>query len=62
MLRWQPTDYRLEKKGKTPDGKGTIIWCVYLDDEHTPVSGGGQSRVLHVDDLTGCVVRELRFQ
>lgn len=61
-LHWPATEYRLEKKGKTPDGKGTVVWCVYLDDERKPVPGGGQSRVLHVDDQTGKVVKELRFQ
>jgi hypothetical protein len=60
--QWQPHEFRLEKKGTTPDGQVTIIWCIPLEEERQPAPGGGRSRVLHVDDQTGKVVKELPFQ
>jgi hypothetical protein len=60
--QWRPTEFRLQPRGTTPDGRCAVLWAVYLEDERTPTPGGGKSVELYIDRGECRVVRELRFQ
>jgi hypothetical protein len=60
--KWRPDQFRLEYKGRTPDGQVVIVWAVYLEDEIHPVPGAGKSVELHINRASQQVVQELGFQ
>jgi hypothetical protein len=60
--QWNPSDYRVEIKGATADGRAIIVWVIFLDDEKSPKPGSGRSVLLHITPEDYSVVKELRWQ
>ena len=58
---WKPDEYRFEYKSQRPDGKH-VVHLIYLQDERTPVPGGGQSVELFLDPTTFAVAEVYHFQ
>jgi hypothetical protein len=59
---WKRTDYRVESRGLSPDGRSDVLAVIHLEDLYRPSPGGGQSVELHVDRATHQVTRELGGQ
>ena len=60
--RWRPSEYRLEHRGASKDGKYGIGVAVHADDEAGLAPGGGKSLELWIDHQTTMVIKELGFQ
>ncbi len=59
---WKRTDYRIESRGVSADGRSDVLAVIYLQDERSPSPGAGQSVVLYVDRASLQVTQELRGQ
>jgi hypothetical protein len=46
---WKRTDYRIESRGLSTDGRSDVLAVIHLQDERSPSPGAGQSVVLYVD-------------
>lgn len=59
---WKRTDYRIESRGVSADGRSDVLAVIHLADERSPSPGAGLSVVLHVDRVSRQVAQELGGQ
>lgn len=60
--KWQKDEFRIEVKGVKNGENYAVVWAIFLEDEKTPVPGGGKSIELHIDLSNYKVIQELWFQ
>ena len=59
---WDPSEYRIEDRGQSADGRCGIFAVIHLSDETSPVPGAGLSVELHVDRDSRQVVKDVGSQ
>jgi hypothetical protein len=59
---WNASQYRIEERGTSPDGRSDVIAVVHLDDERSPHPGAGKSVELYLDRTFHEVTKELGGQ
>jgi hypothetical protein len=59
---WKRTQYRIECRGLSADGRSDVLAIILLKDLYWPAPGAGESLVLHVDRSTHRVTQELGGQ
>jgi len=59
---WDPSEYRIENRGQSPDGASEIFAIIHQSDEHSPHPGAGLSVELHVNRASRQVEKEVSGQ
>lgn len=59
---WDPSEYKLESRGPSSDGKEEVIFALHRDDEKSLVPGAGRSVELRLAYETREVTREIAGQ
>ncbi len=59
---WEPSEYKLESRGPSSDGKEEVLFAFHRSDEKSPIPGAGHSVELRLAYDTRAVTREIAGQ
>jgi hypothetical protein len=59
---WNPSEYRIEDRGQTVDGRSDVLEIVHLSDETSSHPGARFSFQLYIDRVSRQIEKELAGQ
>ena len=59
---WDPSEYRIESRGSSPDATSDVFAVIHQSDEHSPHPGAGLSVELRVNRASRQIEKEVSGQ